>query len=128
MLAEAFATLAIVQPALHSVDFRRLLAWTTPVRPVSGSGLTLDQVRRVVWFVRMAARTTRARCLVTSLVLVRVLARRGVAADLRIGVQTDAGLLRAHAWVEWQGRALNDRPEHLQQYAAFDRPIGASRV
>jgi hypothetical protein len=45
------------------------------------------------------------RCLVRSLVLVRLLARRGVPARLIIGV-TRTGPFAAHAWVERDGRAL----------------------
>lgn len=48
---------------------------------------------------------TDSRCLVTSLVLVRVLARRGVSTTVLIGVRPGSQFA-AHAWVEYQGRAL----------------------
>ncbi len=48
-----------------------------------------------------------SRCLMRSLVLLRGLARRGVAASLVIAVRPqDSGPLGAHAWVEADGRAL----------------------
>jgi hypothetical protein len=46
-----------------------------------------------------------ARCLVRSLVLVALLARRGIPASLVIGVKTSPGFA-AHAWVEYGGVAL----------------------
>jgi Transglutaminase-like superfamily len=50
------------------------------------------------------------RCLMKSLVLLRLLARRRYAATLVIGVRTDPDFL-AHAWVELDGRSLL-RPIH----------------
>lgn len=47
-----------------------------------------------------------SRCLMRSLVLISLLSRRGIAADLVIGVRTDRGEFRAHAWVEHESRAL----------------------
>jgi Transglutaminase-like superfamily len=47
------------------------------------------------------------RCLVRSLVLTRLLARRGIASTLVIGTRTKPEFL-AHAWVELQGTPLLD--------------------
>ena len=47
------------------------------------------------------------RCLVRSLVLTRLLARRGIASTLVIGARTTPGFL-AHAWVEHRGVAVLD--------------------
>lgn len=59
-----------------------------------------SSVRRV-----LAVLPTDSRCLIQSLVLVRVLARRGIGAELVIGVQ-DGALFAAHAWVEHDRRPL----------------------
>ena len=53
----------------------------------------------------MSLLPTDSRCLMRSLVLLRLLAVRGVATTLVIGVKTDPGFA-AHAWVEWQGAGL----------------------
>jgi Transglutaminase-like superfamily len=50
------------------------------------------------------------RCLTRSLVLVQLLARRGIPSTLVIGVKSDPFL--AHAWVEHDGRALLDPSEY----------------
>jgi hypothetical protein len=60
----------------------------------------------------------RALCLEQSLALTWLLRRRGVPAELRIGVQ--ARPFYAHAWVEVDGRALNeptDLPKVLTPFA-----------
>jgi hypothetical protein len=46
-----------------------------------------------------------SRCLIRSLVLVRILARRGIASSLVLGVSAKPGFA-AHAWVESDGVAL----------------------
>jgi Transglutaminase-like superfamily len=61
---------------------------------------------------RAVARTLRllpgdTRCLVRSLVLTRLLARRGIPAKLVIGARTDPEFL-AHAWVEYAGDPVLD--------------------
>ena len=46
-----------------------------------------------------------SRCLMRSLVLARMLARRGIDATVVVGVRVAPGFV-AHAWVEYRGRAL----------------------
>jgi hypothetical protein len=48
---------------------------------------------------------TEKRCLIRSLVLVRMLAARSIPSTLVIGVQSEGGFA-AHAWVEHEGRAV----------------------
>ena len=64
-----------------------------------------------------------ATCLTRSLLLRWLLCRYGTTSDLRIGVRFEANELAAHAWVEKDGIPLNDRPEVVSRYAAFDQPV-----
>jgi hypothetical protein len=64
-----------------------------------------------------------ATCLTRSLLLRWLLRRYGTPSDLRIGVRFEEGELAAHAWVEKDGIPLNDRPELVSRYAAFDQPV-----
>lgn len=50
----------------------------------------------------------RLSCLPRSLALVALLRGRGVDAALRIGVAKEAGLTRAHAWVEIDGAVVGE--------------------
>ena len=72
-----------------------------------GSAVTYLRAAR---FARAVQRTLRVvpldgRCLMQSLVLTAVLARRGIDTKLLIGVN-QGGEFEAHAWVEYCGRAL----------------------
>ena len=61
-----------------------------------------------------------ATCLRQSLVLWWLLRRRGLAAELRIGVAKEGEQVRAHAWVELAGRVINDRATVANDYAVYE--------
>lgn len=77
----------------------------------------------------MAARMVRAAarygignpsCLEESLVLLRILAGEGIAAQLRIGIKRSAPKFEAHAWVECGGVALNESESLHDHYEPFE--------
>ena len=67
-------------------------------------------------------------CLLRSLTLGWFLGRRGICFELRIGVPggkpvsspTGNPDFTAHAWVEYAGTVLNDKPDIASEFAAFD--------
>ncbi len=61
-----------------------------------------------------------ADCLTRSLVLQFMLRRRNIPATLRLGVRTITGQFEAHAWVEYEGSALNELEDVRTVYAPFD--------
>jgi aryl-alcohol dehydrogenase-like predicted oxidoreductase len=68
---------------------------------------TANELRELAAAIERASRhVPGAGCLPRALALQWMLKRRGIAADIRLGVRTDAGTLSAHAWVECQGIAL----------------------
>jgi hypothetical protein len=62
-------------------------------------------------------------CLTRSLLLRWLLRRRGIASELRIGVQLVQGQLDAHAWVEFEGVPINDAPDVAQRFATFNESL-----
>lgn len=62
-----------------------------------------------------------ATCLERSLALWWLLARRGVATQLRIGVRKAGEKFEAHAWVERDGVAIGEPDASHLHYAAFDK-------
>jgi hypothetical protein len=57
-------------------------------------------------------------CLPRALVLRWMLARRGIPADLQVGVQkSDSVGIQAHAWVELGGRPVGESPDLLQRFS-----------
>lgn len=59
-----------------------------------------------------------ANCLHQALALCRLLRRRCIPAELKVGVKLNGSQLDAHAWVELGGQVLG---EPVSGYAAFDR-------
>lgn len=79
---------------------------------------------RIAWAVQAASRyVPDAACLVQALAAQTLLARNGYAAEVRIGVALEQGVLQAHAWVESQGKVLiggGSVLDHLTPLTNFD--------
>jgi hypothetical protein len=59
-------------------------------------------------------------CLEKSLALWWLLGRQGIASSVRIGTRKSARGLEAHAWVEFDGTALNEIDAAHERYDPFD--------
>lgn len=93
---------------------------TTP--PTVGDEIQLaDQAYALTRLVQGAAAWSlhHPTCLHRSLTLWWLLGRQGIASELRIGVRKEQGRFEAHAWVEYQGMALNDGLDVGSRFAAF---------
>lgn len=64
----------------------------------------------------------KANCLHRSLVLWWMLEMRGIRSELKFGARRLDGSFEAHAWVELDGRIINDAPDIREQFAPFERP------
>ena len=98
--------------------------------PQAEKGSGTDKVKNTCRMVHAAAHygPGHSTCLQESLTLWYLLRRQGIEAGLRIGVRKLADKFEAHAWVEWQGAALNQAEEMHQHYAAFESEFsGASK-
>jgi hypothetical protein len=122
----AWLALPVCHLALRRWGLARVQAWvlTRPLRPTTSTGhagLTRDDLEGLGYAVNRAAKfPLRERaCLRRSLVLLWVLRRHGIEAQLCIGVRFLEGALDAHAWVEWQGHPINDRADVAQDFASF---------
>jgi hypothetical protein len=83
----------------------RLRSRRVPSPPPAANGL--PEAQRLGYAVSraLAVMPGDTRCLRRSLVLVQLLARRGISAELVIGTRTDPAFL-AHAWVEHEGQPV----------------------
>ncbi len=108
---------------LRLLPFSRWEGWFVPApRAAPAAGPDEAAVPRLVWATAAAARhhLYPMRCLPQSLCLRWLLGRLGIAAELRIGVERrrgDRDDLRAHAWVERDGRPVGDDLRVAQHYA-----------
>jgi hypothetical protein len=112
LLVEILATYPLALRRLRSNDLPAMIRAArrgARAEPVIG-----DPAVRAATAVRLGKAVVRSlmllptdqRCLIRSLVLSRVLARRGIPATLIIGVGRDGDTFEAHAWVEHEGVPL----------------------
>jgi hypothetical protein len=115
LLVEAAIVVPVVRLALMILPFRfvhRAVVSTTrgARRFFASQSQTPESIAQRV--AAVAARVPRASCVTQALAASLLLARYGYPATLRIGVaRNDDGTLRAHAWLESDGRTLFGGPD-----------------
>jgi hypothetical protein len=133
---EAACVMHLAGLTLHSLGLKRWLAWLDKAPAQRKSDLSAEQSVRlsasaVRWVERHSVFRWRARtnCLPRALTLSWLLARRSVPSQLRVGVRRDdRGALAAHAWVEVDGRPVNEPADVHTQFVAFDRSIQSYQI
>ena len=129
VVLEAVITLPVVWLAVRLLGFRiRRAAFEEPARAARNSRFletdTLNIAKRIARLEAVTAANLffRTSCLEQSLVLCRLLRRRGVNATLRIGARKEADRFEAHAWVEMAGNVVDGGggTEHLH-FRPFER-------
>lgn len=117
--------LALVWLPLFAIRVRRTsvahLLSRTQVRAGVPPAAVAD-ARAAARAVNLVAGRLRATCLTRSLVLHRILAGRGIATVLRVGVRNEGDGLQAHAWVECDGVPVNDTTQRVRGFARVELP------
>jgi hypothetical protein len=119
LVAQAFAGLIVYDLLSASAGFKRLHAVVKARRPATRERKhSIDRICRAVaeacvWYPR------RAMCLERSWVATLLLRRYGFPAELVIGYRPIP--IDSHAWVEVDGRVVNDRPQYQKFYRVLDR-------
>lgn len=125
VLLASFVLLPVFWLGLRLVGVQRFQAWLE--RPIiAGSApLSLAESTGLGLAVNRAASRILGPscCLTRSLLLWWLLRCYGTPSELRIGVRLEEGQFLAHAWVEQHGVPINDCPESIARYAAFDQPL-----
>ena len=126
LLVVALATLPLVNFGLKLTGYARLERWlaaTSPTPRPSGPEAECERVlTRTTNVVDVAARrgAVYGTCLSRSLTLWWLLRWQGVSTALNIGVRRAAGLFEAHAWLEHEGRVINDQSDIGREFTPFD--------
>jgi len=89
----------------------------------TGKAKASEKIRKTCRMVKAAVRygLVRPSCLAESLALWHLLQSQGISARLRIGVRKLPEKFEAHAWVEYEGAALDQTEALHRHYVAFDR-------
>jgi hypothetical protein len=94
--------------------------------PPAANTPTVDELTRLGALVNSAAHHTLGpdNCLTRSLYLWWLLQRKGIDSQVRIGVRLGRnGVFGAHAWVEYAGVPINDRPDVDDTFDTFSEPV-----
>ncbi|HKW88705.1 MAG TPA: lasso peptide biosynthesis B2 protein [Candidatus Acidoferrales bacterium] len=85
----------------------------------------LNEARTAAGMIEAASRNgiVRGNCLSKSVALWWLLRHKSIDAELQIGARKAGGGLEAHAWVELNGKILNDADDVRESFAAFDGPM-----
>lgn len=121
----AFWRAAALVPTMHVVvrviGFNRLQQRVLRVAPSTSRVTATDAqaLRRCVVNVNRVKRYSplRGNCLSQSFALVWMLRREGLEPQLRLGVRIQDAKFDAHAWVEYDGRVLNDSQDVHTRFA-----------
>jgi transglutaminase superfamily protein len=124
---KAYAKLLLFDFYLARGGFQRLYRGVQVTRVASNPfpGESLENVcsaidHACIWYWK------RVLCLQRSAATTSLLREIGIAAELVIGVQQTP--FKAHAWVEVDGRPVNDKPYIPQIYLAVDRLAASTDV
>jgi hypothetical protein len=125
LLCGSMLLLPLFWVGLRVFGLPRLRGWLDgPVR-IERPSLGRDDIKVMGTLVNIAGAHAPwpSTCLTRSLLLGWLLRRRGVRSELRIGVRLDEGRLEAHAWVEYEGRPINDADDVAARFAPFDEAL-----
>ena len=127
MFGRAVALLSLIGLSLRFRGFKRTKEALQKKLPLSSPQEVVKEkaaetVQKTCRMVRAGAHygIVHPTCLEESLALWYLLQKQGIPARLRIGVCKLPEKFEAHAWVEYDGVALNQAEEVHQHYAAFD--------
>jgi len=115
--------------ALRFFSLRRwqsFLSHRTPVKQPQESCLNksaLSAARETARMVRVASSRGpyRGNCLQESVTLWWLLRRKSIDSQIRFGARKDGGKLKAHAWVEVDGYALNEGRSSHHEFKSCER-------
>ena len=108
---EAWFWLLVFDLGLRTCPFSSLQAYAARLSARSASP---EQVTGLILALKAAVDHARwnhlspMTCLRRSLSLQKMLARRGIVTELKIGVRKEKGVFDAHAWLEYQGEPLGE--------------------
>jgi Transglutaminase-like superfamily len=124
VLMQAVIGLPLVRLARHFNSVARYQAVQSNRQSTLPSNTALIKAEEIARLVRVAAQhgICRATCLEQSVLLRRLLARRGIDGQIIFGTRKAEGETQAHAWVEVQGVPLDGGDQVHAHFKPFDSP------
>jgi hypothetical protein len=136
LVLRGMVLLPLTMLGLRTMSFRRCKelikrfssAASSPQRVEAGR--QMEKRKKIVSAMNAVERNSpwRPNCLERSLALWWLFQFNAVDGELHIGGRKSQGRFEAHAWVEWDGRVLNDSTDVHKHYARFDAPIAVAEA
>lgn len=122
LFVEAWLLLLLIDLALRVVPFGQVRTYVARQLDTRRAGKAGDEVLAIEHLRQLVDVASRhhlyvMRCLRRALTLQWLLGREGIATTLEIGVRKEAQDLRAHAWLEHNGRLVGERGENTDGFA-----------
>lgn len=115
--------LLAVKAGLYLLPFERLCGWLAYFDEPVGEPAEAEEMQAIIEAIERIGQflaPLRINCLPQALVGHRLLGRKGFDVKLKIGVvKNPDARLAAHAWLEYQGRAILGDLRGLEQFTAF---------
>jgi hypothetical protein len=103
LVLQAAACLLFCRIGLYLVRFESLQWWATRAK----RNKQTIPISKLIWAAMMGTRIMpNSTCLVRALAASRLLAQNGYRSTIHIGVKRTDGVFGAHAWIEYDGRAI----------------------
>jgi hypothetical protein len=134
LFVQSLLLLPLVHLALLLLGFARLRQVMERWAPLNNRTLSeteaLQHAQEITRMVSIAAQhgLYRATCLRKSLLVWWFLRGEGIPSRLCFGVRILDHKLEAHAWVEWDGRIINDSANVREQYQSLHNGLPATRL
>ena len=123
LVLQAAASLLVCRIGLYLLRFESLQRWATRAKRTKQS----VPISKLIWAAMMGTRIMpNSTCLVRALAASRLLAQNGYKSTLHIGVKRTDGVFEAHAWVEYDGRAIIGSGEapHFTRLCSWENEHG----
>lgn len=110
--------------------YNRVVASPVNIQTIELNKAQIDEAQQITRMIDIAAAhgLYRANCLTRSLLLLRMLKKRNIPCQLMIGTNeggnSDKNNFGAHAWIESEGKVLNDQSDISTRFKAFPLPKG----
>lgn len=90
-----------------------------PVKPPADLKLRLARARSIIRYTRMHG-PYKGNCLSRSVLMQVLLQKQGISSQMIIGVRFDDQEFKAHAWLERDGKPLNERKDVRQRFSVME--------
>jgi hypothetical protein len=135
LLFESVVLLPLIHAGLSLMGYHRLRARLEklfPLKTVDPSTSDPTIVQRAWEITRVISIAAqygiyRASCLRRALLLWGLLRREGIESRLCFGVRVFEGRLEAHAWVDYNGNAINDSTHVSEQYQVLQEALPSTQ-